>query len=265
MIDASGIWADLEAIRAAAPLVHNVTNWVVMDITANALLALGASPVMAHATDEVNEMTALAAAVVLNMGTLDELWIASMMTSLYAARRHARPVVFDPVGAGATRLRTETARRLLEAGGISVLRGNASEIAALSGATGRTKGVDSLDESLKVADAAASLTKRCHVVVVSGEKDVIVGRDRRCVLANGCALMTRVTGMGCTATALTGAFLAVQPDPFLAAAHGMAVMGIAGELARDISAGPASLRMHFLDALYNLDESTIASHLQVQQ
>ncbi len=264
MIDASKIWTDLQAIRAAAPLVHNVTNWVAMDLTANALLALGASPVMAHAPDEVEEMTALAGAVVLNMGTLDEPWIASMMTTLYAARKHGRPVVFDPVGAGATHLRTETARRLLEAGGISVLRGNASEIAALAGTAGRTKGVDSLDESLQVADAAASLTRRCRVVVVSGEKDVVVAPDRRCVLANGCALMTRVTGMGCTATALTGAFLAVQPDPFLAAAHAMAVMGIAGELARDISAGPATLRMHFLDALYNLDEATIASRLQVQ-
>ena len=201
----------------------------------------------------------------MNMGTLDDSWIASMTATLDAARKHGKPVVFDPVGAGATRLRTQTARRLVEAEGVSVIRGNASEIAALAGAAGRTKGVDSLDESLKVADAAAGLTALCDVVVISGEKDVVVGRDRRCVLANGCALMTRVTGMGCTATALVGAFLAVQPDPFLASAHAMAVMGIAGELARDVSGGPGSLRMHFLDALYDLDEEKIASRLRVEQ
>lgn len=265
MIDAGRVWADMVAIRAVAPLVHNVTNWVVMDLTANALLALGASPVMAHAVEEVEEMVALAGAVVLNMGTLDESWIASMAATLDAARKHGKPVVFDPVGAGATRLRTQTARRLVEAGGVSVIRGNASEIAALAGTAGRTKGVDSLDESLEVADAAAGLLPLCDVVVISGEKDVVVARDRRCVLGNGCAMMTRVTGMGCTATVLVGAFLAVQPDPFLASAHAMAVMGIAGELARDISAGPGSLRMHFLDALYDLDKEKITSRLRVEQ
>ncbi len=210
-------------------------------------------------------MAALAGAVVLNMGTLDEPWIASMTTALEAARKHGKPLVFDPVGAGATRLRTETAQHLLDAGGISVIRGNASEIAALAGATGRTKGVDSLDESVKMTGAAKSLAQFCDAVAISGERDVVVGRDRQCVLSNGCEMMTRVTGMGCTATALTGAFLAVQSDPFLAAAHAMAVMGIAGELARDVSAGPGSLRMHFLDALYNLDEKTIAARLRVDE
>jgi hydroxyethylthiazole kinase len=265
MIDAGRVWADVTAIRVKAPLVHNVTNWVVMDLTANALLALGASPVMAHAIDEVEEMTALAGAVVLNMGTLDKSWVASMMAALAAARKHDKPVVFDPVGAGATRLRTETARRVVNARGVSVVRGNASEIAALAGAAGRTKGVDSLDKSLEVADVAEGLLPLCDVVVISGEKDVVVNRDRRSVLSNGCAMMTRVTGMGCTATALIGAFLAVQPDRFLAPAHAMAVMGIAGELARDISAGPGSLRMHFLDALHNLDEQTIVSRLRVER
>lgn len=264
MIDAGRVWADVAAIRDTTPLVHNVTNYVVMDLTANALLALGASPVMAHAVDEVEEMAALAGAVVLNMGTLDDAWIASMTTALEAARKHGKPVVFDPVGAGATRLRTETAQHLLDPGGLSVIRGNASEIAGLAGATGRTKGVDSLDESVKMTGAAKSLAQFCDTVAISGERDVVVGRDRQCVLSNGCEMMTRVTGMGCTATAVTGAFLAVQSDPFLAAAHAMAVMGIAGELARDVSAGPGSLRMHFLDALYNLDEKTIAARLRVE-
>jgi len=201
---------------------------------------------------------------VLNMGTLDDHWIASMLAALGAAREHGKPVVFDPVGAGATPFRTETAQRLLEAGGISVIRGNASEIAALAGVAGRTKGVDSLDESLQVAEVAMSLTTYCEAISISGHKDVVVSRERRCVLGNGCAMMTRVTGMGCTATALTGAFLAVQADPFLAAAHAMAVMGIAGEVASQQSNGPGSLRTRFLDALYNLDERTLASSLRVE-
>lgn len=263
MIDSAGIWQDIVAIRERGPLVHNVTNFVVMDITANALLALGASPVMAHAPQEVAEMAALAGAIVVNMGTLDERWIESMFATLAAAREHDKPVVFDPVGAGATAYRTETAQRLLEAGGISIVRGNASEIAALAGTAGRTKGVDSLDESLHVADAAKNLLASCDTVVISGAQDVVVGREKRCVLDNGCEMMTRVTGMGCTATALTGAFLAVQLDPFQAGAHAMSVMGIAGELAGLQSGGPGSLRMHFLDALHNLDESILASSLRV--
>ena len=264
MIDSKGIWQDVAAIREQTPLVQNVTNFVVMDFTANALLALGASPVMAHAAEEAEAMAALAGAVVLNMGTLDERWVASLLAVRDAARKLNKPIVFDPVGVGATPFRTTTARELLEPGGIAVVRGNASEIAALVGAAGRTKGVDSLDESLQVADAAAGLLTSCDVVVISGAKDVVIGRDRRCVLSNGCAMMTRVTGMGCTATALIGAFLAVQPDPFLAAAHAMAVMGIAGQLARLQSGGPGSLRMHFLDTLYSLDESVLTSSLQVE-
>jgi hydroxyethylthiazole kinase len=264
MIDSAAIWQDVVAIRTQAPLVHNVTNLVVMDITANALLALGASPVMAHAPQEVEEMVALARAVVLNMGTLDEGWISSISGTLAAARRQGKPVVFDPVGTGATAYRTETAQRLLEAGGVSVVRGNASEIASLTGTAGRTKGVDSLDESLHVAAAAANLLAFCETVVISGAKDVVAGRAAQVVLANGCEMMTQVTGMGCTATALIGAFLAVQPNPFLAAAHAMAVMGVAGELAGLQSGGPGSLRMHFLDALHNLDESMLASSLRVE-
>jgi len=262
MIGSADIWQDIVAIRARRPLVHNITNLVVMDFTANALLALGASPVMAHAPREVAEMTALAGAVVLNMGTLDEGWIESMLAALTAARQHGKPVVFDPVGAGATAYRTETARRLLETGGISIVRGNASEVAALAGVAGHTKGVDSLDESLQVADASASLLKFCDAVVISGAQDVAIGRKQRCVLSNGCGMMTRVTGMGCTATAVIGAFLAVQPDPFRAGAHAMAVMGIAGEIAALQSGGPGSLRMHFIDTLHNLDESMLASSLR---
>ncbi len=264
MIDSEGIWKDVAAIRRHAPLVHNVTNWVAMDFSANALLALGASPVMAHAPQEVQEMAALAGAVVLNMGTLDDAWVMSMLDALASARTSRKPVVFDPVGAGATRFRTETAQRILAEGGVSVVRGNASEIAALAGSASRTKGVDSLDRPLTVAAAAVNLLEQCHTIVISGQQDIIMTHDDRHVLANGCAMMTKVTGMGCTATAILGAFLAVQDNPFQAAAHAMAVMGIAGEIARDASDGPGSLRLHFLDALYNLDQKTLTERLRVE-
>jgi len=264
MIDSTGIWKDIAAIRRHAPLVHNVTNWVAMDFTANALLALGASPVMAHAPQELPEMTALAGAVVLNMGTLDDAWVTSMLGALAVARERERPVVFDPVGAGATQFRTETARHILAEGGVSVVRGNASEIGALAGSAARTKGVDSLDRPLTVAAAAVGLLKQCHSIVISGPQDIVITHDDRYVLGNGCAMMTKVTGMGCTASAVVGAFLAVQANPFQAAAHAMAVVGIAGELARDASDGPGSLRLHFLDALYSLDEKTIAARLRVE-
>ncbi len=264
MIDSKGIWQDVAAIRERAPLVQNVTNFVVMDFTANALLALGASPVMAHAPEEAEAMAALAGAIVLNMGTLDANWVVSLLAVRDAAAKLNKPIVFDPVGAGATGFRTATAKQLLGPGGIAVVRGNASEIASLAGNAGRTKGVDSLDESLQVADAAGSLLESCKTIVVSGAQDVVIGSSRRCVLGNGCTMMTRVTGMGCTATALIGAFLAVQPDPFLAAAHAMAVMGIAGQTARLQSGGPGSLRTNFLDALYNLDQAVLAASLRVE-
>jgi len=164
---AAAIAADLLAVRERAPLVHNVTNFVVMHQTANALLAIGASPIMAHAEAELDELLQLAGALVLNIGTLDPAWIAAMEHALAAARRRALPTVLDPVGAGASRLRTGTALRLLASGGVTILRANASEILALAGAAGATKGVDSTHTSEAARDAARGLAVRygCAVVV----------------------------------------------------------------------------------------------------
>jgi hydroxyethylthiazole kinase len=261
-MNADSIWEDIKTIRDDAPLVHNITNFVVMDITANALLALGASPVMAHAVEEVEDMVGISSSLVLNIGTLSGPWIEAMFRAAAAAKRRGLRVVFDPVGAGATRYRTETSRRILTEIRPAIVRGNPSEIMALVLSEAATKGVDTRYTSDKAVDAAFELTDKYNCVVsVSGAVDRIVSGDKIIKVANGHALMPKVTGLGCVATALTGAFVTVNPSPFEAAASAMAVMGIAGEMAAEKAHGPGSFRVHFIDALHRIDEDDIRSRL----
>ena len=261
-VTSKAIWADIKAIRKKAPLVHNITNYVVMNSTANALLSLGASPVMAHACEEVEDMTGLAGALVINIGTLSKPWIDAMEKAMLKAGESNIPVVLDPVGAGATGYRTETVLKLLNAAAPQVIRGNASEILASAGAENSTKGVDSTSSSGSALDAAERLSKSYGCTVcISGEKDFIVDGDDRGVIENGHPMMPRVTGLGCTASALCGAFLAVNPSPFEAVSHAMAVMGIAGEIAGEKSTGPGSFQVNFLDALYLISEKDIYEKL----
>lgn len=265
MPEASDIWRDVERIRAEAPLVHNITNYVVMNTTANALLAIGASPVMAHAEEEVEDMVGLASALVINIGTLSTPWIRSMEKAARAARKKEIPMILDPVGCGATRLRTETARRLLVEGQPAVVRGNGSEIRALYSSEQATKGVDSRHEAEAALDAAWNLSSRYGCAVsVSGPVDVIIHGDSVIRVKNGHPLMPRVTGLGCTASALTGAFAAVNRSHLHAAAHAMAVMGIAGEMAAERARGPAGFQAHFIDALYGLKKKDIAGRLKME-
>lgn len=261
------ILADVEAIRAKSPLVHNITNYVVMNTTANALLAIGASPVMAHSIEEVEDMVGIAGAIggalVINIGTLSEKWIAAMDKAMRAANEKNVPIVFDPVGAGATPYRTDTCKQLLGSHRPSIIRGNASEVMALLNSDVTTKGVDSsatTDAALETAKLVAG-TYGC-VVSVSGETDIITDGEKIIRVAQGHALMTRVTGLGCTASAITGAFAAVNKDTLAAAAHAMAVMGICGEIAAKKSAGPGTLQLHFYDALHNLDLSGVSAQLR---
>lgn len=245
-------------VRAESPLVHNITNFVVMNNTANALLAIGASPVMAHALDEVADMTKIASSLVLNIGTLENAWVESMLVAGKTAAAFQKPVVFDPVGAGATPFRLSVCSRILSEVGPSIIRGNASEIMALAKAGTRTKGVDSTassDEALSLATALAKETR--STVVVSGAVDVVTDGERLERIPYGHPLMGRVTGMGCTATAILGAFAAVIPDMFLAASCGMAVMGIAGEIAGKTARGTGSMQVEFLDALTRLSDADI--------
>lgn len=262
---ATAIADDLRAVRERAPLVHNVTNFVVMQQTANALLAIGASPIMAHAEAELDELLAYAGALVLNIGTLDAPWIRAMEAALAAARARALPVVLDPVGAGASRLRTDTAMRLLGSGGVTILRGNASEILALAGAAGATKGVDSTLSSDAARDATHALAARYGcAVVVSGVVDYCIDRTREVRVNNGVAMMARITGMGCTASALCGAFAAVQADALRAAVDAMAVMGVAGELAFAAARGPGTMAASFLDALHHIGVAELDRGLRLE-
>ena len=246
---------DVAAIRERSPLVHNITNFVVMNNTANALLALGASPVMAHAREEAADMARLARALVVNLGTLSPQWVEGMELAMRTAREAGIPVVYDPVGAGATPYRDEVNAKLLEAPP-AIVRGNGSEIMAVAagfglGAAVRTKGVDSTAGSDAAVEAAAALSEFLKaVVVVSGPTDYVVHGNEVMENGYGTPMMTRVTGMGCTASALCGAFAAVNGDPAEAALNAMALMGICGERAAAASAGPGSFQTAFLDALY---------------
>lgn len=199
-------------VRALSPVVHSITNYVVMNFTANVLLAAGAAPIMAHAPEEIDELGALSSALVLNIGTLDTRWVHSMHRALDGALLRGIPVAIDPVGAGATSFRTETALELAAAaapGGMLMIRGNASEIMALAGLKSDTRGVESSRGSEDALIAAAELAQRYNAVVaVSGIEDLVTDGVQLFIVHGGDRLMTRVTGMGCSATALVAAFCA---------------------------------------------------------
>lgn len=266
MVNADSIWNDIEKIRKNAPLVHNITNYVVMNTTANALLSIGASPVMAHAIEEVEQMVGIAGALVVNIGTLSEKWIESMLKAGKAARAKGIPVVFDPVGAGATALRTDTAQEFILQVQPAIIRGNASEILALAQAGNTTKGVDSTHGADAAVEAGREMAIRNNCAVsISGETDVILDTSEIIRIKNGHPMMPKVTGLGCTATALTGAFVAVNSSPLLAAAHTMAIMGICGEIAAEQSKGPGSLQLNFIDTLHLLNKNMIEQYLRPEE
>lgn len=249
------VWDNLQSIHRNSPLIHNITNYVVMEQTANALLAIGASPVMAHALDEVREMTGCASCLVLNIGTLSPLWIQAMLSALHEANNRNIPVVLDPVGAGATTYRSKTCKQLFDNGKIAVIRGNASEIAALSGHQSTIKGVDSALNSTEYTQQAKLLAKTHQCVVwMSGKIDVITDGLSVFEVRNGHPLMSKVTGMGCIASSITGAFLAVNNNRLQAAANAAVLMGITGELASLSSQGPGSFKSAFFDALFLIKE-----------
>lgn len=266
MTNSQTIWQDLSAVRAKAPLVHNITNFVVMNVTANALLALGASPIMAHEPAELEDLIGIASALVLNIGTLDAAWIGSMKTAATLAARRNIPVILDPVGAGASRLRTQTALDLIRIHRPAIIRGNASEIMALAGASGATKGVDSAHGTEDAEDAARCLAHSTgSVVVASGAVDFLTDGKTAWHISGGNPLIPRITGMGCTSSALLGAFAAVAASPLAAAEDGMAIMKVAAELAAVKAQGPGTLQVHFLDALCNLTESDLVARVKLAQ
>jgi hydroxyethylthiazole kinase len=254
--------ATLHELRARKPLVHQITNYVVMNETANATLALGALPVMAHAPQEVEEMAAAAGALVLNIGTLSEHWVEAM---LLAGKAAAGPIVLDPVGAGATRYRTETAKRLLDELDIAVVRGNAAEVATLAGREAEIRGVESIGAEGSAADLAreAATTLGC-VVSVTGPTDHVSDGERVIAIENGHELLGTVSGTGCMSTAVTGSFLAAKPDETLeAAAEALVAFGVAGEDAAEHATGPGTFHARLYDALYLLDPDALDARAKV--
>jgi len=249
---------NLRYLREKRPLVHNITNFVVMNYTANVLLAVGASPVMAHAGEEVEEMVSISNALVLNIGTLAPDWIDSMIKAGKMANLLNIPIILDPVGSGATTLRTESARRLINELSIKVVRGNASEVLSLAGNASGTKGVESKHSVDEAYRTAFTLAKELGItIVITGEVDLITDGDRVLRVYNGHELMGFVTGTGCAATAIIGAFLAVDNDPVTASATALAYFGLAGEKGAEKAHAPGSFMTASIDALYEIDDAAL--------
>jgi hydroxyethylthiazole kinase len=255
----------LAAIRERKPLVHQITNFVVMNETANATLALGALPVMAHAREEVEEMTGLAGALVINIGTLAPHWVDAMLLAGVSASQRGIPVVLDPVGAGATRYRTETARRILDEVDVTVLRGNAGEVATLVGVQAEVRGVESIDAGGDPAELAREAAGTLGVIAsVTGPVDHVSDGERTLAVANGHALLASVSGTGCMSSAITGCFLAGKPAaPLEAAAEALAAFGVAGEDAAAGARGPGSFHVNLYDALAALDPATLGDRARI--
>jgi hydroxyethylthiazole kinase len=257
----------LRELRERKPLVHQITNYVVMNEAANATLALGALPVMAHAREEVAEMVGLASALVLNIGTLSERWIEAMVLAGRAANIREIPVVLDPVGAGATSYRTDTARRILDEVRVTVLRGNPGEVATLVGAEAEVRGVESMATGLEPAELAAEAGRQLGLVgSVTGPVDHVSDGERTLAVANGHPLLAAVTGTGCISSALTGCFLAAKPEePLEAAAEALAALGVAAEDAADGAGGPGTFHARLYDALAALDPSALDGRARISE
>jgi hydroxyethylthiazole kinase len=264
-MDLSHAAAELLAkVRQERPLVHNITNWVVTNVTANAALALGASPVMAHAQEEVEEMASLSRALVLNIGTLTPAVLEAMILAGRAANAAGRPVVLDPVGYGATRLRTQATRTILKEVRVDILRGNPAEVAGIGGLAATIKGVDSAGTTAPGAVIARQVATDYRLVAaVTGATDYVSDGRRLARVENGHPWLTLVTGTGCMATLAVAVFAAVEDDYLKAAACALACYGVAAELAAPASSGPGTFAASLLDQLYRLQPEEVARRARV--
>ena len=255
----------LAKVRVEKPVVHHLTNWVTIYDCANVVKVLGASPVMAHAPEEVADMAKLASALVLNIGTLTSQMVEAMKAAAKSANSRGIPVVLDVCGAGATPFRDQKSLELLDAVRIDIIKGNASEVARVSGEAVRTRGVDAAEVTQDLTQVAQSLAQaRQATVVITGATDLVADGIRLYRVKNGHPLLTQVVGTGCMATSLIGAFAAVCPDPALAAAAALTIFGVAAEVAALLSHGPATFKEKLFDCLHNLDEKTLWSLQRIE-
>jgi hydroxyethylthiazole kinase len=255
-------------VKQQNPLVHNITNVVVTNFTANGLYALGASPVMAYAKEEVADMAKIAGALVLNIGTLTHEEVEAMMIAGKSANENNVPIIFDPVGAGATPYRTETARQIVKELSISIIRGNAAEIANVIGEEWSIKGVDAGEGNGNSLELAQSAAKKLNtIVVITGKDDVVTDGKTTFVVYNGHSILTKVTGTGCLLSSVVGAFAAVETDRVFAAVSALATYGVAAEIAAERTAaeGPGSFQIEFLNQLSKVSAEDISKFANVEK
>jgi hydroxyethylthiazole kinase len=257
--------AILQEIRKRKPLVHHITNFVVMNSTANVTLAVGASPIMAHAHEEMEAMAGFSSALNINIGTLTPYWIDSMVMAGKTAGKRGIPIILDPVGSGATPFRTEVVKRILAEVPVTVIRGNASEVMSLFAEKIRIRGVDSLETIDAVRDGAHGLARELKkVVAVTGEVDFVTDGEKALEVHNGHPMFGLVTGTGCAATTVISCFCAVEPDSLVATAAALGYYGLAGEEAARLSHGPGTFQVALYDALYNMSEETLKERLRIK-
>jgi hydroxyethylthiazole kinase len=259
-------YSSLKKIRKDKPVVHHLTNWVTIYDCANIVKVLGASPVMAHAEEEVSQMARIASALVLNIGTLTVDFVEAMKAAAKSANEKGIPVVLDVCGAGATDLRDKKSFELLDEAKISIIKGNASEVARITGEKIKTKGVDATEVEKDLIQIAKHLAKkRNSTVVITGREDIVSDGKRVYIVKNGHPMMSHVVGTGCMATSVIGTFAAVEPDNLAyAATAGLVCFEIAAECAAKETKGPASFKERMFDHLYNLDKKTIDKMQKVE-
>lgn len=258
----------IETVRERNPLVHNITNVVVTNFTANGLLALGASPVMAYAKEEVAEMASIAGALVLNMGTLRQEEVEAMLIAGKSANMHNVPIVFDPVGAGATSYRTEVARHIPSEVKLAIIRGNAAEIANVIDEKWEIKGVDAGGGNGDVVSVAKQAAEQLNtIIVITGKEDVITDGERTFILRNGHPILTKVTGTGCLLTSVIGAFTAVEKDYVKAAVAAVTFYGVAAEIvaSKTVEQGPGSFQIELLNQLANVTAEDVEQYGNVEE
>lgn len=263
----------LEEVKSKKPLIHNITNYVTVNDCANILLAIGASPIMADDIKEAADITKISSALVINIGTLNERTIESMIASGKKANELNIPVVFDPVGAGASDFRNATAKRIIDEVKISVLRGNMSEIKFIAGFKSDTKGVDASEADIKISNieginVARSLANKLNcTIAITGEIDIISDGRRTVTIENGTKMLSNVTGTGCMTTALVGAYCGAGKDYFISALSGVMSMGIAGEVAYEKSGeiGTGSFHVGIIDAISNLNSKIIKDMAKIKE
>lgn len=255
----------IEEVRQQQPLIHNITNQVVMNFTANGLYAVGAAPVMANAKEEIEEMAQAASALVLNIGTLTVEQVDAMILAGKAANKTGVPVVLDPVGTGATTFRTESSKHILQEVEIACIRGNVGEIANLAGVEARVRGVDGSNDFDVQQLAKLAFDKLQVPLAITGEKDVVIDSDTNVIISNGHQLLTKVTGAGCLLSSIIAAFIAVADNVVEAVVEAISYYGVAAENAADMHTYPGSFQIAFLDQLFAVDGEEVSKKQRISR